>query len=931
MHWRLFIIFSLLLSVRFAFAEQTFDLGYGKIHLSDTGAIYAEFSDGVSWPKSTKSAFSLETEAGKKLVPQDVKFAQNQILVSFNGGTKAVFDITAGKGFLLFQLVQLESDQKIKQFQLMQVPVPDDSEIATLINTAFHKGKALGVMTAAPNVHLLSNPFPRISFNNKGCSHLFQMSSDAKAGQYSARFQATCGQTVNGWSVRGKNFPSPIDLSNPKGIRVWVHGDGNKEHLKIQLTDHKGGYRDDYIVIDFKGWKQIFLNKPALNTIDYSSVAALSFYYNGLPVNKTVECLIDQVEMIRDVNGKESSVLLEDFESSQSILWDNPSKYLTVESVARHGLSPAAFGIICCPEDQWTSVIPEFQTAAGIPSPHPDGKWNKISPWVRESYFFLTGFREEQFEEALAIAKRGHFKMILLLDTWTKSHGHYEVNTGNYPDGIESLKRVIKRFNAEGIKVGLHFLAASIYYPDPYLTPVPDKRLVKDGCVKLAKDIDEKTTFIETVDPPSAEFPKTETKPYTESGRTLWIDDEMIYYDKVSVEKPYGFSGCKRGFYSTVKSSHKKDTDIWHLVRAYGYYMYDLDSDLAGEIAQNLANTANQLPLDMIYFDGSERLQRPSDQRDYWYYNAILHKNFYDRIHNKNILYQASSTSPYSWHQLARTASADGHDDLRAYLEERSGGFKSYYKTNHYPLDIGWYYAYDKKATPDMYEYVLTKSLAYDSSISLQVSVDAAKKHPFINEILDMIRIYDDLRLSGRIPQDLRSKMEIDPALFGKKTEEERNALLDKRRDYHYKKIDGKEGFQRIIFDLWKDAEPSNTNTFEFEMVVKEGKSRIGFQVQAKDQKSFQGKSLVNPKVEIAGKTLLLPMKLEVGQYGFYWGGEKLAQYGMPLATGLYLDQKGEILELPNGTYKVKFSCDQAITLPIRVRTTQQPEEFHSF
>ena len=39
------------------------------------------------------------------------------------------------------------------------------------------------------------------------------------------------------------------------------------------------------------------------------------------------------------------------------------------------------------------------------------------------------------------------------------------------------------------------------------------------------------------------------------------------------------------------------------------------------------------------------------------------------------MLLQASSFSHYSWHILARSASADGHGDLKGYLDERSPGF----------------------------------------------------------------------------------------------------------------------------------------------------------------------------------------------------------------------------------------------------------------
>ena len=715
-------------------------------------------------------------------------------------------------------------------------------------------------------------------------------------------------------------------------MRAWVHGDGNGQALKIQLNDGKNGNRDDYIAIDFKGWKQVNLARPALNTLDNSSVKILNIYYNGLPAGKQVECLVDKIEaVLDDGKGGEKVVLLEDFESPYSDFWNDPSNVLSLQSVARHGLIPVKFGVLCCPADQWTNVVPEFQVAAGIPSPRLGGVWNKTTPQVRESYFFLTSFKESQFDEALAIAKRGNFKMILLLCTWAKTHGHYEINRANYPDGIESLKRTFDRFNAEGIKVGLHFLAASIDAPDAYITPVPDKRLVRGARVTLAKDIDAKTNFIETTEPPTG-FPATETKPYTESGRTLWINDELIYYNTVSLEKPYGFTGCKRGHFKTKALNHAKGTPVDHLVRAYGYYMYDLDSTLADEIADNFAKVGNAVNLQMVYFDGSERLQRPEDGRDHWYYNAKLHKIFYDRLNNRDkILFQGSSTSPYSWHQLARTASADGHDDLKAYLEERSGGFATYYRNNCYPLDIGWYYAYDKKATLDMYEYVLCATIAYNSSMSLQVSVDAAKAHPFTGEILDMIRKYDDLRLSGRVPQKLREYMQMDPVLAGLKTEEQRNALLDKRKDFRFVTKDGKEGFQRVVYSLWHDVAPADTATFEWEFEVKNGKALIGMQIQAKaDPKATPDKTVVQPRVEFDGKTITLPLTLTQGQYGTVWPNEPVVQYGQPLPEGRYFkESKGSALELPNGKYKIRFATAEPLKLPVRVRVTQTPEEFH--
>ena len=93
---------------------------------------------------------------------------------------------------------------------------------------------------------------------------------------------------------------------------------------------------------------------------------------------------------------------------------------LTVETVAQHGIQPAAFGLIACPEADALQTIGRFEVAAGVPHPRPGGVWSKKSPWIKQSYFFLTDFRESQFDEALAIARRGGFSTILLgQESWS--------------------------------------------------------------------------------------------------------------------------------------------------------------------------------------------------------------------------------------------------------------------------------------------------------------------------------------------------------------------------------------------------------------------------------------------------------------------------------------------------------------------------------
>ena len=149
------------------------------------------------------------------------------------------------------------------------------------------------------------------------------------------------------------------------------------------------------------------------------------------------------------------------------------------------------------------------------------------------------------------------------------------------------------------------------------------------------------------------------------------------------------------------------------------------------------------------------------------------------------------------------------------------------------PLDIGWYYGYDPEATPDMYEYVLGATIGYDSSMSYQVSVEAAAAHPFTGEILDLIRRYEQLRLSGRVPAEMQARLRVDPKLGGPKQPEERGKLLDHRREYRLLGEDGKEVFQRVIYEPWREVSGVGAEE-SWPVTVTEGPVRVGFQVHAR-------------------------------------------------------------------------------------------------
>jgi hypothetical protein len=563
------------------------------------------------------------------------------------------------------------------------------------------------------------------------------------------------------------------------------------------------------------------------------------------------------------------------------------------------------------------NAISRFETAAKIPSPRLAETWNKLSPLTKESYLFLTSFSEAQFDDGLALAKRGGFKHVLLgQESWCKSAGHDEVNEKHFPGGLPALARTFKKFRENGIDVGLHLLGASIDNNDPYLTPIPDKRLVKDATAKLASSIDAATSSV-FVEATPQDFAAADGG-YMGKGTVMQIDDELIAYDARTTTAPFTFTGCQRGYMGTHAAPHSSGATVRHLARSFGYFMHDMDTTLLNEVTSNFARVANACNTGMVYFDGSEELQG-----EQWHYNAKLLKAYFDKLARKDILIQASSHSNYAWHIVSRSASADGHGDLKGYLEERSSGFP-YFHDGGMPLDIGWYYGYDPSSTPDMYEYILGTTIGYDSSMSFQVSVDAAKKHPFTGEILDLISRYEKLRLSGRVPEEMKARLRVPKDLQGK-APEVANRPTNERQDYRLLQKNGKDIFQRVVYEPWKQSDKNGADV-AWEATVTTGPALIGVQLQA-----FNGERdqvISNPWVEIDGKRTAWNTDIGEGQYLFIWPGEPVKLYGLPLSEPK-IGGVGPLIELPAGKHQISFGCDKGDGLPYRVRLTMQTPEHY--
>ena len=109
-------------------------------------------------------------------------------------------------------------------------------------------------------------------------------------------------------------------------------------------------------------------------------------------------------------------------------------------------------------------------------------------------------FGESNLQEAIAFTQQAGLNYLYHegpFETW----GHFKLNSKEFPNNWSSLEACVEKAKAQHIKLGVHTLSNFITTNDPYVTPVPDKRLAKVGVSQLTENIDEATKEITIKDP----------------------------------------------------------------------------------------------------------------------------------------------------------------------------------------------------------------------------------------------------------------------------------------------------------------------------------------------------------------------------------------------------------------------------------------------
>lgn len=386
----------------------------------------------------------------------------------------------------------------------------------------------------------------------------------------------------------------------------------------------------------------------------------------------------------------------------------------------------------------------------------PKGVESRRSDAYKYSYYEVWEATPDNIDTHIAYAKQGGFRAIQISCTvFAETVGHYGWND-SYPNGIKDLKKVVQKIKDAGMIVGVHIWYNKAEKADKYVTPVPDYRLNLSRPFILAQTLTEQAdvVFVE-------ENPLGCTM---EDGRKiLKIGDELIEYTDYTTERPYKFTGCKRGALGTNSSAYKQglrlgllDVDTW-----VKWVRFDQRTSIQQEVADRIGKIYSEAGLDFLYFDGAEDIHEP-----YWFYTSMAQLRVYNSLKPAPLFAEAALKSHFSWHIISR---GNAFDVFMPEVVKQA--------TNRYPLaeaalvtndftsiDFGWLGATPPSEKtigmqPDMYEYVCSRAAAWDCPISLVARTEQFEANPRTADNMEVIKRWQDARISGFFSEEQKKAL----------------------------------------------------------------------------------------------------------------------------------------------------------------------------
>lgn len=445
--------------------------------------------------------------------------------------------------------------------------------------------------------------------------------------------------------------------------------------------------------------------------------------------------------------------------------WPGPCKQLLATTYKRFGFVGAKIAIIGCPPSEMRGMLQEAVTAApDMPHSALGGPWAMDAPAARGSYLFnFDGVTVQNADAWINLAKSLGMTQIDFHGGGSFRFGDCRPNPEVYPNGFADLKAAIDKLHAAGIRAGLHTYAFMIAKECPWVTPVPDPRLACDRVLTLSDPISESDATVK-VDESTKDMSR-DIGFFVRNSVTIRIDEELITYTGIGKEPPYSFTGCTRGALGTRISAHAKGAKVHHLLECFGLFAPDGDSTLFTEIAQKTADAFNQCGFDNIYLDALDAEDVPGGPENAWHYGSKFVWDICKKL-DKPALMEMSTFHHHLWCVRSRMGAWDHPSRSYKQFIDNHLAANELNKRIFLPSEMGWWAiktwggAQVEPTLPDVMEYLLCKCLASDTGYAL-MSINPATydADPFARRLAAISKRYEELRLSGKVPEKIKAKL----------------------------------------------------------------------------------------------------------------------------------------------------------------------------
>ncbi|QTD37043.1 hypothetical protein JL193_13065 [Polaribacter batillariae] len=566
------------------------------------------------------------------------------------------------------------------------------------------------------------------------------------------------------------------------------------------------------------------------------------------------------------------------------------------------GSKIAFFGV---PTEEALQTIGAIEVAEGLPHPTINGQWMKTAPEAAAAYIIMN-FNEETIDDAIEVTKKAGLKHLYHYGKTFESWGHFQLFKEAFPNGYDGMKACVEKAKKEGISIGGHTLSNFITTNDPYVTPIPDKRLAEVGRSIITSDIDKKQTEI------AIESPDFFNQFKNNNLRTVRIGNELIRYGSVTEKKPWKLLDCQRGAFNTQILQHKSNTPIAKLLD-HPYKVFLSNTSLTKELSKNIANLYNKTGMKQISFDGLEGNKSTGLGN---YGETMMPYEWYNNLSEDlkdGLIIDASRTTHFFWHLYTRMNWGEPwYANFRESQTQYRMKNQAYFRRNYMPGMLGWFRMTPEISLEDM-EWMLSRTAAFDAGYAFITSKETLKKHGQSNAILELVKQWERARLAGVFPSELKKEME------------------DLKNEYHLAPVsENSWNLFPIAIDIFKHSkkvrQPGEPlySTFNFKNTSK--KQPLVFTIKLAEATKCR-----NIIIELDNyKKIKLPITLTNQQIFRYEGGKQGTLFDKNWNVIKTIDLDIKNVNVSKGSHSLTVDCDflsdDKSEIIIEVKTIGEPK-----